>query len=394
MRRGVPGRKRSPRWESSRQQLLMRQFEVRELPAGASICDHLNSELNRRFTESSESPFRPFITSMSDGNQAYGIVYRHWVADSNSVRRALGEWIMRLAHGDASHTAHRNGSPAPGYLELCARRHSGAGLDGHVLDLFRGHSRLRHACKPVSGDSDLTMRVLLADVPEGAAGALRGACRRQGLKVSDALLAALAEACRRHVPFQGRPHRRNIAVGNIIDLRSYGGREIENFGLYLGFTHLVCRPEELADWPRLLRATSRQNLAHRRAGVTHSSTTWWLTALLWQRWLPDGRLYHFYRKEFPLAGGLSNVRLDALLPTWNGSTPILNYTRIAPTGPVRAGSAHHNDAGEPPEPGPDLPPCGRGRHAGGGVAGNLHAPHHPCGWRIKSRPGSDSVTRW
>jgi hypothetical protein len=178
------------------------------------------------------------------------------------------------------------------------------------------------------------MRVLLADVPEGAAGALRGACRRQGLKVSDALLAALAEACRRHVPFQGRPHRRNIAVGNIIDLRSYGGREIENFGLYLGFTHLVCRPEELADWPRLLRATSRQNLAHRRAGVTHSSTTWWLTALLWQRWLPDGRLYHFYRKEFPLAGGLSNVRLDALLPTWNGSTPILNYTRIAPTGPV------------------------------------------------------------
>lgn len=307
---------------------------VTALPACASISDHLSTELNRPFADLNESPFRPFVTRRNDGAQTCGIVYRHWVADSNSVRRLLGDWIGRLSGNNFSRGAHANGSPVPGYLELCARRRSGAGLEGHVLDLFRRHNRLRRACKPVSGASDFSVRVLLADVPEGVAEDLRLACRRQGLKVSDALLAALAEACRRHVPFQSRPNRRDVAIGNIIDLRSHGSRAIENFGLYLGFTHLVCRPDELADWQRLLRSTARQNRTHRRAGVTHSSTAWWMTALAWQRWLPPGRLYHFYRKEFPLAGGLSNVRLDTLLPAWNSSTPILNYTRIAPTGPV------------------------------------------------------------
>ncbi len=307
---------------------------VTELPACTSVADHLSDELNRKFADLDGSPFRPFIAAASDGTQICGIVYRHWVADSSSVRRLLGDWIVRLSCSKQSRQTHLNGSIPPGYLDLCARRHSGAGLEGHVLDLFRQHNRLRRVRKPVSGATDFSVRVLLGEVPDGVAGELRATCRRQGLKVSDALLAALAEACQRHVPFQARENRRDVAVGNIVDLRSYAGRDVDDFGLYLGFTHLVCRPDELSDWPRLLRSTARQNLTHRRSGVTHSSTAWWMTALAWQRWLPPGRLYHCYRKEFPLAGGLSNVRLDALLPTWNGSTPILNYTRIAPTGPV------------------------------------------------------------
>ena len=46
------------------------------------------------------------------------------------------------------------------------------------------------------------------------------------------------------------------------------------------------------------------------------------------------KLFRFYRKDFPLAGGVSNVNLN---PTWVGRyhpDPILSYARISPAGPM------------------------------------------------------------
>jgi hypothetical protein len=47
---------------------------------------------------------------------------------------------------------------------------------------------------------------------------------------------------------------------------------------------------------------------------------------------PD-ELYHFYRKELPLAGGISNVDLSK---TWTANYPTLlrEYIRVSPTGPM------------------------------------------------------------
>ncbi len=55
------------------------------------------------------------------------------------------------------------------------------------------------------------------------------------------MLTALLETVRRHVPLQPRQNRRDVAVGCIVNLRPYAVRNLSNtFGLFLGFTSIVC----------------------------------------------------------------------------------------------------------------------------------------------------------
>jgi hypothetical protein len=45
-------------------------------------------------------------------------------------------------------------------------------------------------------------------------------------------------------------------------------------------------------------------------------------------------LYHFYRKELPLAGGISNVDLTHSWMADYHPAPLLDYIRVSPTGPM------------------------------------------------------------
>jgi hypothetical protein len=176
---------------------------------------------------------------------------------------------------------------------------------------------------------------MLRELPVGLVDSLRKASRAREVKVSDALLAALAVASYQHLPLQDRPSRRDLAVGNILDLRSYASRDLtDTFGLFLGFTHTVCSRSDLGDFERLLRSVAMQNRARRRDGVAQSSLTWMMTALLVQRFIKPRNLYKFYRKEMPLAAGLSNVNLAGSWAERLHPSPLLDYVRISPTGPM------------------------------------------------------------
>ncbi len=48
---------------------------------------------------------------------------------------------------------------------------------------------------------------------------------------------------------------------------------------------------------------------------------------------PD-ELYHFYRKELPLAGGISNVDLTRTWVADHHPAPLIDYIRVSPTGPM------------------------------------------------------------
>ena len=172
-------------------------------------------------------------------------------------------------------------------------------------------------------------------MPAGLIDALRGAARRRGVKVTDMLLAAVADACNRHLPLQSRPSRRDLAVGNIIDLRPHARHHLDGrFGLFLGFSYCFCSPRDLNDWPRLLKAIAMQSRACGQAGVAPSSTAWMVAALAVQRFVPSKGLYHFYRKEMPLTAGLSNVNLNATWARRYHPWPLLDYLRVSPTGPM------------------------------------------------------------
>jgi hypothetical protein len=309
-------------------------YPVRVVPAGTSLEDLLADGLNRPFNDPEEPPFRPFLIQGPDAFH-FGLVYQHWVADSVSIRLLFREWCSRL-YAPNCPAACATRHPAEGYWGLFGSRHGDLRVDQAALGVFRSHMRFRRVLKvKTAGQEDYPVRVTLHALPDGVIGALRIRAREQGATVGDVLLAAIAEACRRHVPVQLRPRRRDLAVGNIVDLRPHArGRLSETFGLFLGFAHVFCTPADLRDWPRLLKSVAGQNRTHSRRGVAQSSAAWMMAASAIQGLVPSSKLYHFYRKEIPLAAGLSNVNLNGTWAEALHPSQLLEYLRVSPTGPM------------------------------------------------------------
>lgn len=311
----------------------MSRYPLSKLAAGTSLEAHLSGELNRPFDDPSEPPFRPFLLSAGDGSYL-GVVYRHWVADSVSVRMVMREWFARLFDPPAVCRAPAR-QPGEGYWRLFGAR-AGWRVDETILSLFRSHMRHRRVRKVrAGGREDYPVRVLLREAPPGLIDQLKGYATQEGVRLHDVLLAGLAEVCDRFVPSQARANRPDLAVGSIIDLRRHGPADLEDtFGLFLGFTDVCCRPRDLADWRRLVHSVAAQNAVRRNRGVAQSSLAWMLAAEAFNPLVPDGKLYRFYRKELPMAGGLSNVTLNNTWATRYYPNPLREYLRVSPTGPL------------------------------------------------------------
>src|SRR5260221_9633856 len=185
-------------------------YPLQVLPGGASIEAHLTQELNRPFDRPDEPPFRPFLLQDSEGFQ-FGVVYQHWIADSVSIRSVLQEWFLRLF----APTSVRDKPlrlPQDGYWRLFGGRGNWS-LDSTVLANFRSHMRHRRVRKVASmGPRDYPVRVTLHRTPDGLVDRLRCLAHAERIKVHDILLAAVAEACDRHVPVQVRPNRPDISI--------------------------------------------------------------------------------------------------------------------------------------------------------------------------------------
>ncbi|HSU68776.1 MAG TPA: hypothetical protein VLJ39_17985, partial [Tepidisphaeraceae bacterium] len=308
-------------------------FPVLPLPADTSLEDHLTTELNRRFDNPDEPPFRPFLLQR-ENDFYFGVVYQHWIADSVSIRAVLQEWFTR-AFDPSALRGQPLQQPSRGYWNLFADRRTWR-LDETLLGSFKWHMRHRRARKVLTtGPGDYPVRVTLHRSPAGLIDHLLTAARTKQVKVQDVLLAAMAEACDRFVPAQHRENRPDLAVGSIIDLRRHTGLDLtETFGLFLGFTNVVCRRQHLKNWDELLRSVASQNRGHKLSGPAQASLVWMVTALIASRFIPDHKLYHFYRKELPMLGGLSNVNLNDSWAARYYPDPLREYIRVSPTGPL------------------------------------------------------------
>lgn len=315
-------------------------YPVQVLPAGTDLAQHMTEELNRPFDDPEEPPFRPFLLPAGPGqggpaSYTLGVVYRHWVADSTAVRLLLREWFVRL-HDPAAARDRQLAHPRRGYWALFGPGRSRWPAAATAFNLLRRHWLYRRARKVKTfGPRDYPMRVLLRRAPDGSADRLRTAAKSRGVKVNDLFLAALAQACDKFVPTQERRKRRHLAVATIVDLRPHAGEDLsDTFGLFLGFTEVLCAPGDLRDFDRLTQTVAAQNERHRRRGMPQSSLEW-LGAALAARWVvPVDGVYHFYRKETPLVGGVSNVNLNGTWAADYAPGPLIEYVRVSPTGPM------------------------------------------------------------
>jgi len=328
-------------------------YPVRMLPPGSDLGAYISSELNRAFDDPGEPPFRPFVIPVpadplqsraaggadhpADAQESYylGVVYQHWVADSTAIRLLMKDWFVRL-HDPAQARRQPMRHARHGYRTLFGPCRGGWHPADIVFNLLRRHWRYRGVRKVHTfGPGDYPMKVLLRAAPEGLIERLAAYAKARGLKLNDLFLAALAESCHKVVPTQHRPTRQGVAVATIVDLRPHTPEDLsDTFGLFLGFTEVVCGPRDLRDFKRLVASVATQNQLHRRRGIRQSSLAWLVAAWAARRFLPARKIYHFYRKEAPLVGGVSNVNLNSTWAAEYSPQALLEYVRVSPTGPM------------------------------------------------------------
>ena len=117
------------------------QCAVHSVPAETSLEDYLSEALNLPFSDDNQPPFRPFLIPTADAYYL-GVVYRHWVADSVSIRGLIREWCATLF--DSTLSASRFPRPGQaGYWRLYGPGNSEVRVNEAILGLFRAHMRLR-----------------------------------------------------------------------------------------------------------------------------------------------------------------------------------------------------------------------------------------------------------
>src|SRR4051812_43447298 len=335
----------------------LQRYPVHRLAPGSSLTAFISEQLNRPFAAPHEPPFRPFIVDEGDHHYA-GIVYHHWVADSVSIRMLLREWFLRLHRPELARQKPFE-HPHGGYWSIFGPGRANWGLTDGVLSSVRWSSPNRRVARiEHPGYTDFDCRFALHEVGSGLVAPLLAYARANGATLNDLFLALVFEVCHRFVPLRRTPRRTDLALGTIVDLRPYARKDLsDTFGLFLGFTSTLCRPDDLCDFPRLLRTTAAQSRLHKHTGVPLSSPVRMLAGLAVSRLLPPDKVVEFYRKRVPLAGGISNVNLNR---TWAADfhpTPLLDYIRASPTGPLMPLAFTPTPPGDHPHLGPAYRPA-------------------------------------
>ncbi|HTL29416.1 MAG TPA: condensation domain-containing protein [Tepidisphaeraceae bacterium] len=315
---------------------VLEPLNARFIHSACELERYIADELNRPFDSRDDLPFRPFILS-GEGSYYAGIVYHHWVADSASIRMLLREWFLRQF--DPTHSRHEKLQiAARGYWQQFGPHRSRWELTEGLLSSVRWSSRFKRVRRIECPEfSKFDVGFALHEFPQEIVGPVKEFARRQTVTVNDVFLAAMAEACNQFVPVVQTTKRQDLALGTIVDLRSRGQDDLsDTFGIFLGFTSVICRPDDLSDWPRLLRHVARQSAAQKRTGVPEASMIRMLAGIVAARMMRMKRekIVNFYRKRIPLAGGISNVNLNRDWPQRYHPDPLMQYIRVSPTGPM------------------------------------------------------------
>jgi hypothetical protein len=311
-----------------------RSTTVQVVPDAKPLHEFLSDEMNFRFGGDDRCPFRAFVRQESDASHVIGVTYHHWVADSVSIRWLLREWSRKLL--DPAYESARPARIAENGLlhtfgpDVCKWRY-----DEAILAMLRYRTRFSRA-RLVGGPVDhCTVQLSLHQLPEGCIEGLVHRAAEHRVTVNDLLLSMIASVVDQHGANPRTSGRDELAVGTVVDLRSLSGvHTADPFGLFLGFTTTMLRPAHLRDFSRLMRTVARQNAWHKRTCAAQSSVLRMGVGLAEGALMSPHEWAAAYRRRMPIAAGISNVNMNR---TWAGEhhpSPIRDYYRVAPTGPM------------------------------------------------------------
>lgn len=288
---------------------------------------HLSQELNTPFPSIRSFPFRPFVCG-----QRVGLVYQHWVADSVSIRTVMRGWLSYLLNRFDLWPG-RVRLADTGMLSWFSPACSGWSVVSQGCEIIGFSSAMKQVRRIELLKPDQSVRVRILDLDASLLEQCRSRARAAGVTVGDLLSAASAVACAENGPCTTTRKRPNLAMGTIVDLRHRNPYLSDRiFGLYLGFMVSLFRPEDLENFDSALHRATRWRKTHlHKRSAEASQLRMWLGLHLARR-MNTNSMIEFYRKRFPLAGGISNVNLTG---SWVNTIPQAQaYHRISPTGPL------------------------------------------------------------
>ena len=299
------------------------------------LMRHLSAEIDRPFnsTGGTTQPFRPFVV-YGHGQCYVGLVYQHWVADSVSIRLLMREWLLRI--GSRAGAMERPVRLARrGLLHHFGPGAAGWSLPGQVMDTLAFASAVRTVRRLPQSATDSPQRVLYRRLPDGMIADLKRFGRACGATIGDLFSAAAVDVAHRLGPTIATTRRPDIAFGSIVDLRARSAAVPDDvFGLFLGFVTSIYPAGVLDPFDRLLHAVVRQHRAARRRKLAEAGQVRMAIGLGVSRFVTDEKMLNFYRRRFPLAGGLSSVNLNGQWQADHHPGPLLQYLRVSPTGPL------------------------------------------------------------
>jgi hypothetical protein len=302
--------------------------EVESDNAASSLFDRIDAEMNRPFPGEPHHPFRWFFLPDPRTDSHFLLaIYHHVAADGAAtcalIKRTLGHYWGMPQPGDE---APLDVSPAP----------AGRPYLRSLLGAIRLHAELRHAHRPREREEAGERAAFLhRAAPDGFLERLVDACRRRQVTVNDAFLAALCASLAEMTPGR-REHerRRALALGTIVDLRapSRDAARSSFFRACLGYVlHMVRDPDAGFD-DLLSQIASRTQAAKAENEAAGFQWGYWALTRL-RGCLPIQNTRRWYRKFYPLSGGVSNMKLErASFP--GGGDGLLDYFRVVPTGPA------------------------------------------------------------
>lgn len=294
-----------------------------------SLEAHVTAEMNRPFAPG-ESPLRPFVIYEGDALRI-GVIYRHVVADSASIRFVIRAWLARLIGvrlGERFVTLDRRD------VRLFDPQRRWNLLTQSIGELSR-LSRVKRV-RRLSPEIDLRRPIAWKSrvLPDGTIDALRVAARSRGASVNDWFVAAAVRACVASLPMEPPGRRNDWGVGTIVDLRS-GDDASKRFGLSLGFIQSFLRDGAVASsFDDTLRAATVASKIAKQTHAADASAVRLLAAGWFGDRLNDRSLADFYRKRCPLVAGVSNVNLNRDWPGRVHPRIVRGYERVSPTGPM------------------------------------------------------------
>lgn len=300
---------------------------------GRTIDSLITDEMNTRMNPDEGSPFRAFVLAEGD-TYCMGVNYHHWVADSASIRWLMHEWFQRIQ--DPSSGGNKKAViPPKGHWDYLGPEAAKWRMDEGIFGLLRYRTRFARARFIEQPVSDCRVVVTFHHLPDGIAKPLAGLAKQNKVTFNDLMVAVMAQTVDRLGATPRRKGRDELAFGTIVDVRNWSKVPMDElFGLFLGFTTTMVRNQDLDCWDRLLQRVAAQNSFQKKSKAALASILRMVAVLIDSRFRSPQQWAEQNRRSMPLAGGISNVNMNR---TWAGEHhpgPILDYYRVAPTGPL------------------------------------------------------------